>query len=88
MDELLKLQQSFKCLSQQVVSVEERVGEVEKPSRVVTAKLSYLKEGVQELNDSIRVVGDDLDGFVEFFADEQRNVRERLTRLEEHTGLR
>ena len=88
MDELLKLQQSFKRLSQQVVNVEERVGEVEKSSRIVTAKLSYLKEGVQELNDSIRAVGDDLDGFVEFFADEQRNVRERLTRLEEHTGLR
>ena len=87
MDEIQKLRKSVGVAVRRLDSLEGRVTEVEKVSRELLAKVSFLKEGVGEVKEAMIDVSADLEAFLDFYADEHRKVNERLSRLEEHTGL-
>lgn len=87
MDEIQKLRKSVGVAVRRLDSLEGRVTEVEKVSRELLAKVSFLKDGVGEVKEAMIDVSADLEAFLDFYADEHRKVNERLSRLEEHTGL-
>ncbi len=79
MDELQSLKDSVNRLTRRLLEVEEQVSTVEKSSKMMTAKLSLLKEGVQNSVSAIKDVGHDLDVFLDIYTDEREKLRSDWT---------
>lgn len=53
----------------------------------VNAKVSFLREGVVDLEKSVKELTSDLDAFIEVFVQYKEQVDQRFERIEKHVGL-
>ena len=87
MKELDGLKSSIQTLVRRVQELESSTKELKQANNMVSAKLEYQHRSVQQLVSSVKDVSTELDAFADFFSAEYQKVHQRLTRLEEHTGL-
>ncbi|MFP4088671.1 MAG: hypothetical protein ACLFT3_00060 [Cyclobacteriaceae bacterium] len=64
-----------------------KIAQINRRFSTVEAKISFLKEGVDELGNAFRDLNDEFNGFIDLYVQQQEKVDERLNRIEKHIGL-
>lgn len=67
--------------------MEEEIKKLKQSINTVNAKVSFLREGVIDMEKSVKELTTDLDAFIEVFVQYRENVDKRFERIEKHVGL-
>ena len=67
--------------------MEEEIKKLKRSINTVNAKVSFLREGVVDLEKSVKELTTDLDAFIEVFVQYREDVNKRFERIEKHVGL-
>ncbi len=65
----------------------EEIKKLRQSINTVNAKVSFLREGVVDLEKSVKDLTADLDSFIEIFVQYKEEVDKRFERIEKHVGL-
>ena len=67
--------------------MEEEIKKLKRSINTVNAKVGFLREGVVDLEKSVKELTTDLDAFIEVFVQYREDVNKRFDRIEKHVGL-
>lgn len=67
--------------------MEEEIKKLKRSINAVNAKVGFLREGVIDLEKSVKELTTDLDAFIEVFVQYREDVNKRFDRIEKHVGL-
>ena len=65
----------------------EELRKLRKSMDLAEAKIPFLKEGVDEVDEAFKTIDADLEAFVDVYDETQRRNEERIERLEKHVDL-
>ena len=63
-----------------------KIAQINRRFNTVEAKISFLKEGLDELGNVFKDLNEDFNGFIDLYVQQQDKVDERLSRIK-HIGL-
>ena len=67
--------------------MEEEIKKLKRSINTVNAKVSFLRDGVVDLEKSVKELTTDLDAFIDVFVQHREDVNRRFERIEKHVGL-